>query len=149
MLDRHEEAVASCARAVEIDPRDGWNQMLYGVVLRAAGDPRGAEARFTDARRIFTSAATGDRDAAVGARQGLLVLHCALFDHDAAAAGCEALIALGPGRSLIGEAVEDLSVLSALSPEAGPGIDPVVRMLRQTLQEHGVPIAAPASDPRV
>ncbi|MFD9758214.1 tetratricopeptide repeat protein [[Kitasatospora] papulosa] len=134
-LGRHEDALADCARTVEIDPRDGWNQMLYGVVLRAAGDTPAAEARFAEALRLFTEEGAGAGDAAVNARQGLIVLHCALFDHGAAASVAEALIALGPGRNLIEEAVEDLSLLGALCPEAGPGIEPVTRRLRETLRQ--------------
>uniref|UniRef100_UPI003C79B354 tetratricopeptide repeat protein n=1 Tax=unclassified Streptomyces TaxID=2593676 RepID=UPI003C79B354 len=134
-MGRHEDALADCARTVEIDPRDGWNQMLYGVVLRAAGDAPAAEARFADALRLFTEEGAGAGDAAVNARQGLIVLHCALFDHGAAASVAEALIALGPGRNLIEEAVEDLSLLGALCPEAGQGIEPVTRRLRETLRQ--------------
>ncbi|MER7906361.1 tetratricopeptide repeat protein [Streptomyces sp. NPDC047726] len=134
-MGRHEDALADCARTVEIDPRDGWNQMLYGVVLRAAGDAPAAEARFADALRLFTEEGAGAGDAAVNARQGLLVLHCALFDHGAAASVADALIALGPGRNLIEEAVEDLSLLGTLCPEAGPGIEPVTRRLRETLRQ--------------
>ena len=134
-MGRHEDALADCARTVEIDPRDGWNQMLYGVVLRAAGDAPAAEARFADALRLFTEEGAGAGDAAVNARQGLLVLHCALFDHGAAASVADALIALGPGRNLIEEAVEDLSLLGTLCPEAGPGIEPLTRRLRETLRQ--------------
>ena len=134
-MGRHEDALADCARTVEIDPRDGWNQMLYGVVLRAAGDAPAAEARFADALRLFTEEGAGAGDAAVNARQGLIVLHCALFDHGAAASVADALIALGPGRNLIEEAVEDLSLLGTLCPEAGPGIEPVTRRLRETLRQ--------------
>ncbi|MYT56870.1 tetratricopeptide repeat protein, partial [Streptomyces sp. SID7834] len=134
-MGRHEDALADCARTVEIDPRDGWNQMLYGVVLRAAGDAPAAEARFADALRLFTEEGAGAGDAAVNARQGLLVLHCALFDHGAAASVADALIALGPGRNLIEEAVEDLSLLGALCPEARQGIEPVTRRLRETLRQ--------------
>ncbi|MFE4691581.1 tetratricopeptide repeat protein [Streptomyces sp. NPDC056749] len=134
LLGRHEDALADCARTVEIDPQDGWNRMLYGVVLRAAGETTWAQARFEDALRLFTAAAAGTGDAAVEAHQGLLLLHCALLDHDRAAAVCEALISLGPGRDLIRETVEDLSLLLALSPEAGPGIEPVTRRLRETLR---------------
>ncbi|MFJ8858799.1 tetratricopeptide repeat protein [Streptomyces sp. NPDC102451] len=130
-LGRHEDAVADCARTVEIDAEDGWNQMLYALALRVAGDGRGAEERFGRALRIFTAAEGGDDGVAVDARQGLLVLACALLDGDAAAARCEAL--LGIGEALIAETVEDLLFLGEVFPEAGPGAEAAVRRLREAL----------------
>ncbi|MER5555657.1 tetratricopeptide repeat protein [Streptomyces sp. NPDC002793] len=123
-LGRIEDALADCVRSVELDPADGWYQMLHGLVLRAAGDGEGAEACFVLARRIF--AAAGDDDGA----EGLLVLACAVLDRGEATARCEELIALAPGDS---EAIEDLSFLREVFPEAGPIIVPVVRRLREAI----------------
>ncbi|MFD6276551.1 tetratricopeptide repeat protein [Streptomyces sp. NPDC060209] len=131
-LGRHDEAVADCARAVEVDPEDGWNQMLYALALRAADDGQEAEARFARAASIFTAVDEGD-DRAVDAHQGLLVLSCALLEGDSAAARCEALVGLGPGASQVGETIEDLSFLREVVPGAGPGVESVVRRLRETL----------------
>ncbi|MGW1098008.1 tetratricopeptide repeat protein [Streptomyces sp. NPDC002455] len=128
-LGRHQEAVADCVRTVEIDAEDGWNQMLYAVALRVAGDGPGAEARFGRALRSFTALDEGGGEKAVDARQGLLVLACARLDTDAAATRCEAL--LGIGEELIEETVEDLLFLSEAFPEAGPGVEAAVRRLRE------------------
>ncbi|MER7941259.1 tetratricopeptide repeat protein [Streptomyces sp. NPDC094458] len=127
-LGRHEEAVADCVRTVEIDAEDGWNQMLYAVALRVAGDGQGAEGRFGRALRSFTALDEGGGEKAVDARQGLLVLACARLDTDAAATRCEAL--RGIGEELIEETVEDLLFLREAFPEAGPGVGAAVRRLR-------------------
>ncbi|MFJ6848945.1 tetratricopeptide repeat protein [Streptomyces sp. NPDC091271] len=136
-LGRHQEALDDCVRAVEIDPVDGWNQMLHALVLRAAGDVRGAEARFAHAQRVFTAAGgeggEGDPAEVLDACQGLLVHSCAVLDGDGAAARGEQLIALAPGDSPVGETIDDLSFLQEVFPAAGPVIEPVVRRLRETL----------------
>ncbi|MFJ8887983.1 tetratricopeptide repeat protein [Streptomyces sp. NPDC102402] len=131
-MGRHEEALADCVRAVEVDPEDGWNQMLHGLALRATGDGRGAEARFACALRLFTGAGEDGGDI-VDAHQGLLVLACVLSDDDVAAARCRALAELGPGADLVGETIEDLAFLREVLPEAGPGIESVMRRLRAML----------------
>ncbi|WP_406147143.1 tetratricopeptide repeat protein [Streptomyces sp. NBC_01012] len=123
-LGRYDEAVADCVRAVEIDPEDGWNQMLHGVALRAAGDGQGAEECFARALSLFTGA---------GEEEALLVLSCAMLDADQAAARCEALVGLAPGRGVIAETIEDLMFLPGAVPEAGPCVDAAVSRLREAL----------------
>ncbi|WP_329231160.1 tetratricopeptide repeat protein [Streptomyces sp. NBC_01460] len=132
-MGRYEEALADCARADGIDPGDGWNQMLHGIVLRAAGDPQDAQAYFARALRIFTAARTTDGGEDVDAHQGLLVLHCALLEGDRAAARCGALVALGPDQRQLRDTLDDLAFLREVFPEAGQVIGTVVRRLREAL----------------
>ncbi|MFJ8754067.1 tetratricopeptide repeat protein [Streptomyces sp. NPDC102441] len=134
-LGRHEDAAADCARAIELGPEDGGDRLLYAIALRGAGNVQEAEVHFAHAMRIITALQDEDEDGdkAAESLQGLLILSCAVLDGDRAAARCEELIALAPGESVIKDTIEELSILHDICPEACPGVEAVLRRLREAL----------------
>lgn len=69
------------------------------------------------------------------AREGLLIVYCAIPDWDSATAQLEALLSDGPPQDLIREALDDLSFLQQLLPETRSNIDSLMQRLREALDE--------------